>query len=88
MEYTAIGDTVNTASRLEGMTKGTEHQLFIADSTKEALVRGPSDLIHVGDFPVRGRSREIGVWSVASADTRDNGAAPSEASRGEAAPAT
>ena len=27
IEYTAIGDTTNTAARLEGMTKGTPHQL-------------------------------------------------------------
>ena len=31
LEYTTIGDTVNTGARLEGMTKGTEHQLFVSD---------------------------------------------------------
>ena len=38
LEYTALGDTTNTAARLEGMTKGTPHQLFLADSTREALL--------------------------------------------------
>ena len=28
LEYTALGDTTNTAARLEGMTKGTPHQLL------------------------------------------------------------
>ena len=28
LEYTALGDTTNTAARLEGMTKGTPHQLY------------------------------------------------------------
>ena len=31
MEYTTIGDTTNTASRLESMTKGSEHTIFLAD---------------------------------------------------------
>ena len=39
LEYTALGDTTNTAARLEGMTKGTPHQLFISDTTKQALTR-------------------------------------------------
>ena len=36
LEYTAIGDTTNTAARLEGMTKGTPHMLFLADDTRHA----------------------------------------------------
>src|SRR5918995_1018253 len=35
VEYTAVGDTTNTAARIEGMTKGTPHQLFLTASTKE-----------------------------------------------------
>ncbi len=65
LEYTAIGDTTNTASRLEGLTKGSGHMLFVAESTKDALVNPPDDLVRVGDFDVRGRQDKLTVWSVA-----------------------
>ena len=69
LDYTAIGDTVNTASRLEGMTKGTRHQLFLADSTRSRLHQQPEDLVHVDEMPVRGRSGGISVWAI-SVDER------------------
>ena len=39
LDYTAIGDTTNTASRLEGMTKGEPYMLFISDATRDHLDR-------------------------------------------------
>jgi adenylate cyclase len=64
IEYTAIGDTTNTAARLEGMTKGSGHQLFIAESTRLALEADPGDLELIGKRDVRGRAHQITVWTL------------------------
>jgi adenylate cyclase len=64
VEYTAIGDTTNTAARLEGMTKGTPHQLFLADSTRSRLKDPPPDLVYVDEFEVRGRQARVKLWSL------------------------
>jgi adenylate cyclase len=64
LEYTAIGDTTNTASRLQGMTKGTPHSVFISDSTRELLQQPLDDLIFVDEFEVRGRQAKVKLWSI------------------------
>ena len=66
IEYTAIGDTTNTAARLEGMTKGTGHQVFVAESTRQAMLDVPADLELVGEHEVRGRTQGITVWTFPS----------------------
>jgi adenylate cyclase len=65
LEYTALGDTTNTAARLEGMTKGTPHQLYVADTTRTMLTRPAEDLIQVGEAEVRGRVAKVMLWSLA-----------------------
>jgi adenylate cyclase len=78
VEYTALGDTTNTASRLEGMTKGSGHMLFVADTTRERLKRPRGDLVLVGEFEVRGREAAVPVWTIAAPDDR-GGAGTGEA---------
>ena len=65
LEYTGIGDTVNTSARLEGMTKNSGFSIFVADSTVERLTTRPDDLRFVDELPVRGRAEPVEVWGLA-----------------------
>jgi adenylate cyclase len=64
LEYTVHGDTVNTASRIEGMTKTVGSPILVAQSTRQSLLRPPEDLRPLGEFEVRGRSSTISLWTV------------------------
>ncbi|HUO73147.1 MAG TPA: adenylate/guanylate cyclase domain-containing protein [Solirubrobacteraceae bacterium] len=75
LDYTAIGDTTNTASRLEGMTKGKPYMLFVSAATRERLTRPPDDLVFVDELEVRGRAEKIAVWSIDAAAVPDESAA-------------
>jgi adenylate cyclase len=69
LEYTAIGDTTNTASRLQGLTKGQPYLLFMADSTREALNGSVDDLVFVDELEVRGRQGTVKIWSIEAASS-------------------
>lgn len=64
LEYTAMGDTINTASRLEGSTKDSDFCLLMGDSTSTAL---GGDFVAVGEIDVRGRQGRIKIWSIEEA---------------------
>jgi adenylate cyclase len=63
LEYTAIGDTVNTCSRMEGMTKETGHPVHVAASTVAGLTRA-TGLVEIGEVAVRGRSQAITLFGL------------------------
>jgi adenylate cyclase len=78
LEYAAIGDTTNTASRLEGMTKGTPFQLFMSDSTHTLLSEPPAELVFVDEFEVRGRQTGVKVWGLVETDVPGMPAKPGQ----------
>ena len=64
VEYTAIGDTTNTASRLEGMTKNSGTMLFISATTHDRMHTAPQGLSRFGEVEIRGRESKLGVWTI------------------------
>ena len=71
MEYAAVGDTTNAAARLERMTKGTPHSIFIAESTKESLHGAGDGLSYVDELSLRGREAPIRIWTFSSTQEQE-----------------
>src|ERR1700732_1997056 len=69
-EYSVIGETVNLASRLEGLTKELGTAIVLSASTFDAVEEEFSDLQELGDTSVRGLEGTIRLYTVTSKPLR------------------
>jgi len=67
IKYAVIGDTVNTASRVEGLNKELQTSLLVTAATLEALGDDPlvERLTARGAHSVKGREQPVSVFSLA-----------------------
>jgi adenylate cyclase len=76
MSFTVIGDTVNTASRLQGLTRTLKTPLVVGGSLVDALRTGSSEaasalvsqLQDQGEQALRGRAGTVRVWTGRTAE--------------------
>ncbi len=63
LEFTAIGSTVNLASRVEALTKTVGETVLLTEATRAAL-RSPVELKEHAPQKVKGVAEPVRVWSV------------------------
>jgi adenylate cyclase len=66
LAYTALGDTVNIAARLQEMTKELGHVVVVSADTEQRLWVSPEDLRPIDARALRGRAGETRLMTLAT----------------------
>ena len=62
-DYTAMGDTVNVSSRLEGLNKEYKTHLIVGESTKNEITDAIK-FVPLGKVSVKGRAEQIEIYTI------------------------
>jgi adenylate cyclase len=81
-EYTVLGDTVNTASRLESSV--AKPGMVVIGENTHALVAGQFECKSLGSFTLKGKAKEVNVFEVTGAARGVDDSAPASPIPGEA----
>src|ERR1051325_8870735 len=71
LEYTAIGDTVNLAARLESITKDYNSSIIISESTYD-YVKGQFMTRELGAVTVKGKTKPVKIFAVLPTSIRQH----------------
>ncbi|WP_019926704.1 adenylate/guanylate cyclase domain-containing protein [Nocardia sp. BMG111209] len=63
IEFTVIGDTVNTAARVEAATRRTGDDVLITEATRSRLRTVELDLVERPPVPLKGKTETVRLWT-------------------------